>query len=244
MYKLFHIILLFVVITFVFTSCSPIFYQPNTINIPLISEEGEHRFSANYTMGDADGLEMQYAGTIGPNMALMLNGMYLSKNNEGNFHGFGSMIEGGLGFYNPMGKYWSFNLFGGGALGRGQVKNESNNQASFDYNRLFFQPSIGIRYKWFETGLAFRVCGINYTSINNTLVEYKDRMSLNEFSRKTVILIEPGLVIRAGFKNVKVQLSFNELYWLNKPEFSNDFLNYANSAISLGISLRFGTVTR
>lgn len=238
-----YLSLLFVAVV-VLNACSPVFYQPNTANIPMLTELDEHRFAATYTSGAGDGLEMQYAGTIGPNMALMLNGMYLSNGDTSNFNGYGSLIEAGLGFYSPMGKRFNFNLFAGFGAGNAKIQKETNNQASFGYYRYFFQPSIGFRSKYFEIGFAPRVCGIDFDDVNNSLFDEVHRSSLTEFSRKLPIVIEPSMVIRSGYKNVMFQLSFNEVLWLNKPEFAYNFSDFVSSSISLGICLRFGYATR
>lgn len=226
-----------------FTSCSPIFYQPNSLNIPLISEEEEHRFSANYITSEANGFELQYAGTIGPSMALMLNGMYVSKPEGSEYSGYGNLLEGGLGFYQPMGKHWSFNLFGGGGLGRAELRSKNFNQTMFGYQRYFAQPSIGIRKKRFEAGFALRVCGLVFNIENMSLTNQEARAALIEFSRKTVLLVEPGIVFRYGFENVKLQLAINDVRWLNKIEFTSDFRQYFQTSASIGIIIRFGRAT-
>jgi hypothetical protein len=236
-------LIIWILLFSIFGACSPVFYQPNTINIPLLSEEEEHRFSLNYINSEANGFEMQYAGTIGPSMALMINGMYVSKPEGSDFYGYGSLIEGGLGFYHPMGSKWSFNLFGGGGLGRAALQTKDFNQAMFGYQRYFAQPSIGIRLKSFEAGLGLRVSGLIYNIENNSLTNNEARAALIEFSRKTLLLVEPGLMLRYGFENVKLQVSLNDVRWLNKAEFSNDFTRFMQGSISVGIILRFGRAT-
>ena len=62
---------LLVIVGLGFASCSPIYYTPNTQNVPLISQKGETNLTLS---GNANQIEFQGAYGIAENIAIKANG--------------------------------------------------------------------------------------------------------------------------------------------------------------------------
>lgn len=103
-----------------FTACKPIYYIPNTHNVPLLKNKGNTNISlavSDYT------LEMQVSHAITDNIGLIGNVSYFENNSstQGSTQGKGTGFLGefGAGWFRTVGRYFIFETYG--IFGRGGV---------------------------------------------------------------------------------------------------------------------------
>lgn len=187
------------------TSCS---YIPTLHNTPMLTRAGEVQASfmfENFVMYD-----LQAAGGISNNIGLMVN----TRHSYLMFDDIKSSLlsaEAGLGFYSPSG----FEVYGGGGMGWYKPIDESID-GSGRLKTFFVQPAYGVRHRsnsFFRADaqsiFALRLSGIN---------DYE----------KTLMFIEPGIVLKSGVKWVNLVSNFGcsvylgnrkELKWNHNPLF-------------------------
>src|SRR4030095_3286625 len=82
------------------SACSPIYYAPNTLNVPMIRAKGEGVISGH--IGDPSSLNFQGAYSPKQNWAVMADGFWAHAGPESGLHGSGHLITGGAGYYRPF----------------------------------------------------------------------------------------------------------------------------------------------
>ena len=89
-----NLILAFIIGIVVFCySCSPIYYVPNTQNIPQLEQKGQSKLSASFNLTDATaGGELQAAHAVTNRIAVLANLLYC-KAKDDNANGSGKQIE-------------------------------------------------------------------------------------------------------------------------------------------------------
>ena len=139
-------------------ACGPVYYIPNTQNVPLFQEKGEANVAAVF--GDSKG-ELQAAFAATDHFSVLLNaGVFIPTEDEEGDGGRGQFFEGGAGFYTPIGSQWVFSTHG--LVGFGGFKNDfpstltanpsTTGKLSGNLLRLGLQPAIGFTAKYFEAG--------------------------------------------------------------------------------------------
>src|SRR5690554_5521129 len=94
------------IIGFVFMSCNPKFYTPNTQNVPLISEKGETDLTIS---GNGNQVEFQGAYGITNHFAVKLNGgLFIPTDGTNGNGGSGKFAEVAGGYFKPIGDNWFF----------------------------------------------------------------------------------------------------------------------------------------
>jgi hypothetical protein len=208
-----------------FSSCSTNLYVPNTVNVPLLKEQGEVKL--NITETDA-----QVAVGVTKHIGVMVNGF--SKNYEGKeyFKHYGRLAEIGVGYYTPLkNKNLIFEAYGGAGMGKvdktvtymnwEKNKEFSNNFHATGY-RYFVQPSIGYTNKYFDLAFTPRFTYLQYTRFTSMgfteydlMMEYLDNGKL---TKSYFTFLEPALTLRAGYKWVKLQAQYGFLVKLGNQE--------------------------
>ena len=211
------------------TSCSPIYYAPNTQNVPLLSEKNE--ISASVAGGD-ERVEVQGAYAAGNHLGIMVNGgLFLPRRQEDNADdGDGRFLEAGAGYFTPLGSGFIFEAYG--LFGLGNVRNDfpstlddhpgTTGKIRADMFRYALQPGIGYKHRFFDVVLSSRFSVLNYTSVSGSLifqgedqVDYLRRNSSN-------FLIEPALTIRGGYEFIKLQLQIGQSLNLSNSDFRQE----------------------
>jgi len=221
-------VLLLICITL--TGCSPIYYAPNTQNVPVINKKGQTDlyFGTNGSES-TDGFELQSAYGLTDKIALQLNADWI-KASEGTSNGSGNFVEFGPGYYKNLSNHFVFETYG--LLGFGRLKYEENNSGLEKINANFFrfglQPSISFNSKYFVASVSTRLANLKYNSVSGN---YYDVDYLKD--NNSMWLIEPAFTLQAGAENVKLFLQFQLSENLTNPLFYQDY-----SLISIGCKIK------
>jgi len=220
-------------------SCSRYYYVPNLQNVPLFKEKKETRVSAAFGGGDeSECFEAQAAYSITGNMGIMTNFMSV-KGGDGSepVNARGNYFDGALGFYKPAGRIGVFEIYGGfGRCNQHHEYGTGNGDSDLSFNNIFLQPSFGITLNFFDLAVSTRINRLSFLNIVNNINTYTTWYTeLNNLTDKKHYFFEPSVTLRAGWKNVKVQLQYVYSNYLNDPRlyFGEE------SHISLGLYLSF-----
>jgi len=218
-------------------SCAPVYYAPNAHNVPLLTEKHEATVSASYAIlddiGPLVGTDLQLAIAVTDNVGIMANGMFTKALYDDNeildAACKGQFFEMGGGYFRSLDENPKsdiiFETYGG--FGFGKYINTSDNTiwpSSASFQRFFVQPSMGIKSKYFEAAISFRLAGLNYSKYE--IRSGEPYLPMDQFTW----LFEPALTLRAGFKSVKVQWQVGISENLNNP-------NLLQSRVYVGFSL-------
>ncbi len=138
-------------------SCAPE-YIPNMVNSPMFTNRGE--FQANVATGTST-FDAQAAYAITDHIGIMANSSFANRTDDSTYnYRKHTIIEGGIGYYDKLGKVGRVEIYGG--YGTGQVEGDyinifSTHQiTSARYNRFFLQPAIGIATGIYDGSFASR----------------------------------------------------------------------------------------
>lgn len=239
-------------VTLLIAGCSPIYYAPNAHNVPLFTEKGEASFSGSCEIMDqSTGGNIQTAVALSDHISIMAGGFHVKTEYTNEFDSDkqevskGYLVELGAGYFDAFNVSSKMNLvletYGG--MGFGKYDNSTRVPSYFDYNsawtdyyarnasyqRYFIQPSLGLKSAYFEFALSARFAGLTYT---NYTVDYDaPELPLDNWS----LLLEPGITLRAGFKNVKIQSQIGLSLNLNNPDLIQEHFYF-----SLGLYFNIG----
>lgn len=215
------------------SSCSHYYYMPNMQQLPLLREKGEVRLayassreSANLD-AEVNGHEFQASGAVTDKVGVMLNSAsFTSPWSEGK----GRLIEVGAGRFAALGPHWTAEACAG--IGRGEVVYSGEQTALW---RLFAQPSIGYASRNFDFAITTRFNYLDFDSPRLTTVyplrsEESDAALENQAAHGR-FLVEPGFVLRAGTRTVKLQIQYVHSSNLSRP------LPMLEDNISIGLHL-------
>jgi hypothetical protein len=219
-------------------SCSPVYYIPNTQNVPMLHSAGE----LNFTLaGNASQVEIQGAVAATEHLGLMLNSAaYLPKDADNGNGGSGILGELGLGYYAPVGEHFIFESYG--LIGAGRVENHlpstvvdfPNTSGTMRATALRFgvQPSIALRTKYFQAAISSRLISLNYTGLQGDLNYLGENQFTYLRTNRAAMLLEPAITLRGGLEHVKLQLQY-----LLSFNFSNADFHQQKSLLTLGLNL-------
>ena len=224
-------------------SCSPKFYTPNTQNVPLMKEKGQ----TNLTVaGNGNQAEFQAAYALTSHIAVQGNGgLFIPKDLDNGNGGSGRFLEGGVGYFSPVGDNFVFEAYG--LLGFGGFENHlpstvdqypnTSGKISANIARYSIQPVFGYVSKYFSIAVSSRISSLNYSRIGGNLV-YNDVIQTDYLaSNRSGMLLEPALTVRGGFERFKLQLQFGGSFNLTNSDFRQD-----KSYMTLGLNFNFGTI--
>ncbi len=209
---------------FLFASCH-VLYIPTSHNIPLLSNKGEGQITLATTTGGFGGLT---AFGVTDNIGVMANGFYLPGeeevvvNNDTTKYNYDIWLtELGLGYYKQLADRGVFEIYAGGGIGK--VPNDFENTVftgeKVPMNKFFIQPSIGLKSKVVYSGAAIRLSMVN-------------------MNKQTDYLIEPGVVFRLGYQNIKFYSNLGLSLKANRDkQISWDHIPFM---IGLGLEFNFG----
>ena len=249
------------IITAGMTSCTHVYYAPNTANAPLLTEKGETKINGLYASGgnmsSFQGGEIQLAHAVSKNVGIMVNGFSGGEtenvtdwdwNSTRGVHeesGKGSYLEFAGGYFNTFDskKKWVGEVYGG--FGFGTVTNEygSNDITKVNHSKLFVQPSIGYKSKHFEFAFVPKFSFIhwkpNEVRINSPENDYVlvDMASIR--SKPNFITFEPAFLFRGGAENFKLQAGFTlSNFTSSNYFFSDDLIETINLNVGVSINLK------
>ncbi|MDX2247845.1 MAG: hypothetical protein SF052_13755 [Bacteroidia bacterium] len=225
---------------FVISACSPIYYSPNTHNVPMLREKGDKRIvlAANDSR-----LEGQVAFSPEEHLGILFDaGTFFPRDDEEGDGGKGWFVESGFGYYHPVAKNFTFDIYG--ILGYGYVENHFPSTVTSNpgttgliESNLFrygIQPSFGFNSKFFDAIISARFAGMQYFNYSGNLIfQSVDQVTYLE-AHKSTYLFEPALTLRGGYDKIKLQLQLGPSYNLKDSEFRQD-----GGHITLGITYGF-----
>ena len=231
------------VIVLLHSSCVHYYYAPSANNVPLFKEKNEARIQAQFSSGNAfTGFDIQSAYAISQHAGLQLNIFHAGQTDNEYGSGNGTYAEFAGGYFKPLvNKKWVFETYGG--FGTGSVKNiyinpinltQENSKISI--TKFFIQPSFGFTSNYFDAAFSSKFSMVTAGVKNSTLTKENNEYDYNQvlaLKDKSYFFWEPGLMIRGGFKKVKVLLQVTYSIG-NKTQLAVDDTN-----LSLGIILPF-----
>jgi hypothetical protein len=257
--KLYTSLFAFAILT---ASCTHVYYAPNTANAPLLSEKGETRMNALYSAGGVSeftGGELQFAHAVSKNFGVMMNGMSVSRTDEvstwdldpnWNFasethteKGKGSYIEFAGGYFKTLDnkRKWLFETYGGFGIGTANNDYGFGDHSKVNSNKIFIQPSLGYKSKYFEMAFVPKISFINWkmkeSNLSNSNNEYlkTDLSTIEEKPHFTSF--EPALLLRGGGANFKVQASLSYSKVQSGATYQ-DLVEDLNASIGISINLK------
>ena len=252
--KLFFILISVVLIN---TSCVHVYYAPSNANSPLLSHKGEARVNGLYTTGwdsEFDGGELQLAYAVTNHFGVMANGFTAGKSEVvsdwevmGDFgpspgghreKGHGSYLELAGSYYKTFQEKFILEAYGGYGFGRVDNDYGSGQTSRNRISKIFVQPAVGCKIRNVEFGVAQRIGLMNWN--------FKDHygslpQDIFSYRVQRLFIFEPSITVRAGFPNVKFQLSMAHTNVLNT--------NYVNAdieslTIGMGVSINFDALKK
>ncbi len=237
-------------LSFLLTGCVHYYYYPGMHNVPLFKEKGESRATLALSEGEeTSALEVQAAHSISDKYAAALNFMYASGGSGKDF-GEGKYLEGAFGYYKPLAKSKVFEVFGG--IGAGNQHHDYSigvfgmndvykGFSELSFTKVFVQPSIGYSSNIFDVALSTRFSNLYFHKVNNQIDSgISDLVEVNKISQnRNSILFEPGITLRAGWKQAKLQLQFNTSTNLTHPQLKFEYYNL-NIGLFIAIADRYG----
>jgi hypothetical protein len=240
-----HAILLSLLNFYLITSCKPVYYIPNTQNVPALQAKGEH----NIALATADGHgELQFASAITKNVTVQANGQLIfpnrNRDEDSNSDPLvsGGFVETGLGYYRLLGDNILFEIYG--LAGWGRIKNDSEQSRlgfpgtrgilTADLIRTAIQPSLTFLNTNWSASASVRMARLQFSRIEGDLFFEGEPQRLYLNQHLTSFLLEPALTIKAGFDPFYFQLQIQRSLNLTHSDFRQD-----NSHTSLGITYRF-----
>ncbi|HZJ74312.1 MAG TPA: hypothetical protein VFC87_05865 [Perlabentimonas sp.] len=254
--------ILLILVILGFASCSPTYYVPNNVNVPLFKKKGETLAQAH--IGSAEEFNLagvNFAHAIGRNTALMLNASNFRTNStfeadntiiENNLNynpkNRAFMAEIGAGFFKPFGNdsIFIFETYAGyGLYSMNRVLN-THQSVAYNIHRPFIQPSIGIRYKIVEVSYGLRMSVLFFSNQRPSTAFKENAITMVNFENwDKVFNFDNSLAVGVGSERIKVQFQ-----WVYNPLINilNDSSNILNSSvaevnrisnINIGLKFRF-----
>lgn len=239
-----------VVSGFILHSCAPALYTNVGQNVPLLKKKGEvaiaaGRGSTGNDHGSAEGFNAQVAGAVGKNTAIF-SSFYSMKNEGGDSEGSGNYFEIGIGkFKNSEENKFIGEIFFG--TGFGSIRNSVGNDfINLNYVKPFIQPSGGFSTKVLDIAFTPRFAIVSYTKKSENISDTQQQQSFDQFwtENKTSFVFEPGVTVRLGYQNVKLQFQYShtslKYEWPDGTEsYSAVFDNFASFGIFILLSDRW-----
>jgi len=228
------------IIGFVFMSCNPKFYTPNTQNVPLISEKGETDLTIS---GNGNQVEFQGAYGITNHFAVKLNGgLFIPTDGTNGNGGSGKFAEVAGGYFKPIGDNWVFETYG--LIGYGSFENHlpstiqanpaTEGDISANIIRLGIQPNFGYKTKHFSAAVSSRFVNLSFNNIKGDLIYAGTDQTAYLKDNSSNFLVEPALTLKAGFEKIKLQMQYGYSYNLSNSAFRQD-----NVFVTIGLNYKF-----
>jgi hypothetical protein len=221
--------------------CSPKYYVPNTLNVPMIQAKGQTNLTL--AVNDNQG-ELQGARGLTDSLALQVNlGFVNPKAEDNGNNGSGTLLEVGLGYYRNLTPSLLFDVYG--LLGAGSVKNDfpsslaanpgTTGKISAEMSRFGVQPSLTLHGRRFSLSGSVRLSALHYRKIEGSLI-FAGENQVDYLNRhKSQTLFEPALTFRAGGGKVGLQVQLVRSVNLTDSDFRQD-----DGVATVGINFRFG----
>jgi hypothetical protein len=236
------------------SSCNHVYYAPNTANIPLLSQEGEIRVNGMYSTGwdsEFNGGELQLAYAATDHFGAMINGFTGGKSEmvyDGELmsgfgpssspqreKGYGSYLEFAGGYFqNLRNKNFVIEMYGGYGFGNVENNYGADQATQTKISKFFIQPAIGYKTKRIEFAFSQRIGVMSWKFRDQYL--YTQNPGLNNYKISPLYVLEPSFTVRAGFPNIKLQLSMTHSGILNTNYYDGWI---ERMSLGMGVSANF-----
>lgn len=221
-------------------SCSPKFYTPNTMNVPLISEKGEIDLTLS---GNVNQVEFQGAYGVANHIAIQANGgVFIPGDLDNGNGGSGRFIELGGGYFLPIQEHWVFEAYG--IFGFGSFENhlpstleeypQTDGKISANLFRAGVQPNFGFKSDYFSAAISSRIVSLSYSKIRGDLNFEDENQQSYLASNSPGFLLEPAITVKGGLKRLKLQVQYGYSLNLTNSKFRQD-----NQFLTVGINFKF-----
>ena len=236
-------------------SCVHYYYGPNSNNIPLLKKSGDINISAGISKAPGtSGFELQTAVAAGKHIGIMAN-YYSSKGEDNstlrwegftnpqtpyNESGSGQYLEGAIGYFTRINDIAIFEVYGG--YGTGSINNSYSQYGStkLSASKLFLQPSLGFSLEngELEGAVSSRFARVSLTPQGPDVIDSHPAQQAQAELRKmgSHFFWEPGLMLRGGFKNIKLQLQYT-----HSTEGKRHIYQTQQGVLSLSVLINFST---
>ena len=243
-------------VTFLLSSCAfpHYYYSPNIQNVPLFTEQSV--FSGDFagSVGAVNNsLEGQAGLSLPSHVALTTNFMTGgTKHERDNISDISKVgyFEGAAGYYTLFKDVGVFEVYGG--YGKGSQHHTfaykeynapldwtwiRDGTADMSFSKLFIQPDIGYKTKWFEGAFSCRLTKLNFRSIEfrSTIHRLDELNTLKQ--NPDPWLLEPAFTFRGGSKSVKFQIQI-----ISSRSLSNTDLLFEDLRFSIGLHFNLSEI--
>lgn len=209
-----------------FYSCKTV-YAPNALNVPLFQEKGEVKATLATN-------NLQIAAAVSEHIGIMANGFVNNHaNSDRSFKNEGKGIEFGLGYFDHTEERLTYETYAGMGWYNVRIR-ESDNAKMFEANatKYFVQPAIGWVSPFFEVAVSPRFSIIKYAK--PTITGYTPAEQTEDYydivNQKAHVFVEPTLILRSGYRFVKVQAQFGR-----SAKLSRNDIHYDRNIGSVGV---------
>jgi hypothetical protein len=199
--------------------CTHYYYVANVQNVPLFREKDEFRISGSLGGGDeSESIEVQMAYSLTDHIGIMANYMNAWGGEESEEdYAKGNYLDAGLGYYKTLGRFASFDIYGGlGHSRQHHVYSTYPGISDISFTNYFIQPSVGLTFDFMDVAFSSRLCRVHYFDMKNN-DNYSDD-ELAALDNKNHYFLEPAITMRAGWKYVKAQFQASYVDYLNSPK--------------------------
>ena len=198
--------------------------------------------SHNPSTGDfGEGVSLGFATSLSDHTVLTASYLNQGNNNDDSdsWNGKGSYAELGAGRYT---------VFGGEELGAAEIiagvgYMSIKNKRDFEYVNVellkpYIQPCIGISHEIIDIAFIPRIAYITYLSSDYRLADTAEQLEVGRFfdEKKNTLVLEPGFMVRLGYKHVKVNFQYGLSTFNYKSNYAEDFEPYYNRHVHLGLN--------
>ena len=246
------LIIVFLLPAYLLVSCSTVLYTNVGQNTPLFHHKGETAISGSLGFTERTSGFAVMAGHSLSDKAALIGSYYNMNLGSGTAGGSINYVElGGGGYGYDEGNHMAWEVFGG--LGYSSIESRwvdfsgsgttsPGGSVNTTYVKPFIQPSIGISGKVGELAFTPRLAFIGYNSHTNTLLDAQANSSVEDFFRNnaSTFVFEPGITLRLGFKDFKIQAQFNYSTFPSALPYPYSLFEYADKTFfSLGFHYVF-----
>lgn len=216
---------------FLLSGC--VVYSPHVVDIPLISQKGDLRVDAGISA--VGGYQSTISYGITDKLAVQAHG---------NFAGDKAyMIQAAVGNYKNTGNNYIREIYLGFDFGKADAyRDATGGHLRGSYQLYFAQWNFGktqIKFANMDLGIGIKT-GILYSSLDDYNY-YSQQITggAGKNYKDYNYLLEPGLLIKMGGKNLKFDIKFSGCYLY---KFTNRNLGFPYAYLNLGLGLNFGTI--
>lgn len=187
-------------------------------NVPLLKEKGDVFFQGAFSSSggeeNAEGGGFQFAYAVSDHW-LVHSSLYVMGNTNSSdlddWRGSGRYFEVGGGYFSTsQNKKWVYELTGG--LGFSGIKNHlggaSRDYINVNHFKPYIQPVVGFSLKHFELAFSPRISYVNFSNKEYELFDVSLASEVENFfnQQNDALVLDPGITIRGGIENIKLQL--------------------------------------